>query len=107
MHHSYRNKDILFSHYVVMMSQEKFGPKLLLYNKKRTIPVVNIAPEIYCAYAGGFGKSSSRPSPLVSSKPFLQQKSTYISSAKRSEEHTSELQSRFDLVCRLLLEKKS
>src|SRR5438067_8791484 len=27
-------------------------------------------------------------------------------SALRSEEHTSELQSRFDLVCRLLLEKK-
>src|SRR3989440_3156640 len=26
--------------------------------------------------------------------------------AKRSEEHTSELQSRSDLVCRLLLEKK-
>src|SRR5438067_7996178 len=28
------------------------------------------------------------------------------SDAARSEEHTSELQSRFDLVCRLLLEKK-
>src|SRR6266704_2481858 len=28
------------------------------------------------------------------------------SGAARSEEHTSELQSRFDLVCRLLLEKK-
>src|SRR5271167_5230585 len=27
-------------------------------------------------------------------------------SAVRSEEHTSELQSRFELVCRLLLEKK-
>src|SRR5207249_10037519 len=27
-------------------------------------------------------------------------------SGQRSEEHTSELQSRFDLVCRLLLEKK-
>src|SRR5699024_11416539 len=27
-------------------------------------------------------------------------------SGMRSEEHTSELQSRFDLVCRLLLEKK-
>src|SRR5207249_5868125 len=27
-------------------------------------------------------------------------------SVERSEEHTSELQSRFDLVCRLLLEKK-
>src|SRR5207249_8617540 len=29
-----------------------------------------------------------------------------VSDAQRSEEHTSELQSRFDLVCRLLLEKK-
>src|SRR5699024_11548348 len=29
-----------------------------------------------------------------------------VSPAIRSEEHTSELQSRFDLVCRLLLEKK-
>src|SRR5207249_8238832 len=29
-----------------------------------------------------------------------------ISAHSRSEEHTSELQSRFDLVCRLLLEKK-
>src|SRR5438067_12543174 len=28
------------------------------------------------------------------------------SAGRRSEEHTSELQSRFDLVCRLLLEKK-
>src|SRR5699024_12038913 len=28
----------------------------------------------------------------------------FNSSLKRSEEHTSELQSRFDLVCRLLLE---
>src|SRR5699024_11415082 len=29
-----------------------------------------------------------------------------VPTASRSEEHTSELQSRFDLVCRLLLEKK-
>src|SRR5699024_11309277 len=29
-----------------------------------------------------------------------------VTVSKRSEEHTSELQSRFDLVCRLLLEKK-
>src|SRR5207249_6914238 len=32
--------------------------------------------------------------------------SNIASRAGRSEEHTSELQSRFDLVCRLLLEKK-
>src|SRR5207249_6304268 len=31
---------------------------------------------------------------------------TCCNSIARSEEHTSELQSRFDLVCRLLLEKK-
>src|SRR5699024_11762387 len=30
----------------------------------------------------------------------------HLSHDGRSEEHTSELQSRFDLVCRLLLEKK-
>src|SRR5699024_11432679 len=30
----------------------------------------------------------------------------FSSASARSEEHTSELQSRFDLVCRLLLEKK-
>src|SRR5699024_12404008 len=30
----------------------------------------------------------------------------YFTPLSRSEEHTSELQSRFDLVCRLLLEKK-
>src|SRR5260221_7407185 len=32
--------------------------------------------------------------------------SLYLVSAVRSEEHTSELQSHSDLVCRLLLEKK-
>src|SRR5699024_12776105 len=31
---------------------------------------------------------------------------TQIAAVYRSEEHTSELQSRFDLVCRLLLERK-
>src|SRR5699024_11853629 len=38
---------------------------------------------------------------------FFRYKLTYAGKPiKRSEEHTSELQSRFDLVCRLLLEKK-
>src|SRR5699024_8959840 len=31
----------------------------------------------------------------------------HVTQQGRSEEHTSELQSRFDLVCRLLLEKKN
>src|SRR5207249_10896329 len=48
----------------------------------------------------------SRPSsPSRQCPPFLS--ALLASTSKtRSEEHTSELQSRFDLVCRLLLEKK-
>src|SRR5699024_12698073 len=38
-------------------------------------------------------------------KSFRLRSQTHLGYA-RSEEHTSELQSRFDLVCRLLLEKK-
>src|SRR5699024_12340254 len=41
-----------------------------------------------------------------SSKAFSSKILYFSSIAVRSEEHTSELQSRFDLVCRLLLEKK-
>src|SRR5207249_5739593 len=36
-----------------------------------------------------------------------QRNSPAVLAGVRSEEHTSELQSRFDLVCRLLLEKKT
>src|SRR2546429_4018720 len=36
----------------------------------------------------------------------IRRKSSRLSRWKRSEEHTSELQSRLHLVCRLLLEKK-
>src|SRR5206468_13066475 len=41
--------------------------------------------------------------PIGSDDLFLQH--TYLTIVARSEEHTSELQSRSDLVCRLLLEK--
>src|SRR5437868_9475153 len=39
-------------------------------------------------------------------KNILPEKELRAALDPRSEEHTSELQSRFDLVCRLLLEKK-
>src|SRR5438094_3608652 len=42
---------------------------------------------------------------LVESRPILDQLKRYEDS-NRSEEHTSELQSPYDFVCRLLLEKK-
>src|SRR5438067_7963514 len=61
-----------------------------------------------------FQKCLDQGRPLATSATFKQRliqlivlRFNYIPSGrKRSEEHTSELQSRFDLVCRLLLEKK-
>src|SRR5699024_12883692 len=44
---------------------------------------------------------------LDESNSYSDQPHTHPAAAMRSEEHTSELQSRFDLVCRLLLEKKN
>src|SRR5699024_12207487 len=45
------------------------------------------------------GASGTAPSPGI------KEPRRYSRDTTRSEEHTSELQSRFDLVCRLLLEK--
>src|SRR5699024_12328230 len=54
---------------------------------------------IFCAPSAIVAAGSiANPDSLRISLPL----STFV----RSEEHTSELQSRFDLVCRLLLEKK-
>src|SRR5699024_12256355 len=47
-----------------------------------------------------------RSPPSTATKPPRWSGSIIWPAATRSEEHTSELQSRFDLVCRLLLEKK-
>src|SRR5699024_12081905 len=48
----------------------------------------------------------SRPATTSRSVHSAARKSPPACRKARSEEHTSELQSRFDLVCRLLLEKK-
>src|SRR5699024_11811051 len=59
------------------------------------------------------GISPSYVCPSILTAPVIPKRTAFIrwvrppsSSSNRSEEHTSELQSRFDLVCRLLLEKK-
>src|SRR5699024_12353921 len=49
---------------------------------------------------------SSRASSLAGISRILCETGGSGGADQRSEEHTSELQSRFDLVCRLLLEKK-
>src|SRR5437868_14757574 len=52
--------------------------------------------------------SSGLTNMVCASRPISSERSFVVchASISRSEEHTSELQSRFDLVCRLLLEKK-
>src|SRR5207249_11990808 len=62
------------------------------------------------ASAAGSRSPSHRSPPAPPPLPILGgasvQARRLLARSGRSEEHTSELQSRFDLVCRLLLEKK-
>src|SRR5437868_7569828 len=51
-------------------------------------------------------ETAQTPTPTPAAAPTSGNGAT-TAEAARSEEHTSELQSRFDLVCRLLLEKKN
>src|SRR5206468_8933725 len=61
-----------------------------------SLPRGGYAPRIAWRTARDGSEHSHRPDAAPPAKPVLM----------RSEEHTSELQSRSDLVCRLLLEKK-
>src|SRR5699024_12424797 len=59
----------------------------------------------------GVNRNEPKPTPKYDIKPnrakaFFLDRLFLRTAILRSEEHTSELQSRFDLVCRLLLEKK-
>src|SRR5699024_12043579 len=70
-------------------------------------PVLSTVISIIIVILGALGYSSLPVSlyPEIA-PPTIQVTATYPG-ANRSEEHTSELQSRFDLVCRLLLEKNT
>src|SRR5699024_11605771 len=66
----------------------------------------NIVNEIKNAGKNNVHQCPDRIAPRESFAITPQLATGAILSGHRSEEHTSELQSRFDLVCRLLLEKK-
>src|SRR2546430_13149361 len=66
----------------------------------RSSPLAMIA-RMFSGCASGEGGAIAR-----SSSTYPARKSKLSPSAWRSEEHTSELQSQSNLVCRLLLEKK-
>src|SRR5438105_12891828 len=72
------------------------------------IPWVSLISRRTVSLAAGVTAPSSRfftGTPRLTSLVCSTSSSAFI--LKRSEEHTSELQSRVDLVCRLLLEKKN
>src|SRR5699024_11598858 len=79
------------------LSAVPFRPSALssASSKPLTIPVTSEA-----ALSSAPARSCMRPAMLLASESIV------LAVSGRSEEHTSELQSRFDLVCRLLLEKK-
>src|SRR5699024_11838035 len=84
--HRDRFKDIFRARYLELM------PSLIRYKNHETVAVDFMKLEV--ALRSGYG--------VVIGEAFAPQKNNI--QVLRSEEHTSELQSRFDLVCRLLLE---
>src|SRR5699024_12199772 len=89
---------ILFPFTTLFRSNElkdKFNTSIILVTHDLGV-VANFADRVQVMYAGELEETGTRDEIFYNSKhPYT-----------RSEEHTSELQSRFDLVCRLLLEKK-
>src|SRR5689334_23936966 len=75
-------RSTLFPYTTLFRSRGHFDPALV---RGRIVVVGNTAPELQDQHDVPLGARMSGP---------------------RSEEHTSELQSQFHLVCRLLLEKK-
>src|SRR5258706_911491 len=59
-----------------------------------------------CSEAMTRAASAGDTSVTISISPSVEMQSSSASAGERSEEHTSELQSLTNLVCRLLLEKK-
>src|SRR5207249_8627314 len=66
--------------------------------------LVILSQDVHQVFGGVVPELASRAH--LSALPAVVDRALAEAGLARSEEHTSELQSRFDLVCRLLLEKK-
>src|SRR2546422_7731989 len=78
-------------------SDVAFAQTIVVY-----VPVVGSLPATFVAYAN----TKLSPSALAECRATIFKVNVVPGRPGRSEEHTSELQSRLHLVCRLLLEKK-
>src|SRR5438309_5329297 len=68
-------------------------------------PYTTLFRSFTCFCAGSLGSAFESSTNILSEWPRCSPTAT-TNTRSRSEEHTSELQSQFHLVCRLLLEKK-
>src|SRR5260221_7251099 len=64
------------------------------------------APLVLCPACSMRGHADRNASLIIGQRPIARSQDPCKEKPHRSEEHTSELQSHSDLVCRLLLEKK-
>src|SRR5689334_23620328 len=82
-----------------------FRSKARGINKRRDVAVCDMKVEVRRRQAAPREASAQ----TVTRVPLdeIQRHETDLAASIRSEEHTSELQSQFHLVCRLLLEKKN
>src|SRR5207249_5067562 len=90
-------------HDALPISRQEYSPSFWQSEKAMRVACPVIRRGRQCA------SNRFRPAPqcgMRKSRARTSRSSGPESSRERSEEHTSELQSRFDLVCRLLLEKK-
>src|SRR5699024_11443195 len=95
---------------VYTLSAELSSNNILRYHSRSSKGFSGTHVEIYCIHSfGARGLLVYTLSAELSSNNILRYRSRSSKgfAGTRSEEHTSELQSRFDLVCRLLLEKKN
>src|SRR3712207_7125863 len=79
-------------------------PYTTLFRSSTLSPLLTLSPEMWFRYVSS--RSGARTADAIGSFAAERNASRVNASASRSEEHTSELQSRQYLVCRLLLEKK-
>src|SRR3712207_7826727 len=92
-------RSTLFPYTTLFRSSESLASS----SRKISCPFMNTFPEVGLSRAPMMFKRVDLPLP---DGPTIETNSPLFISKLRSEEHTSELQSRQYLVCRLLLEKK-